>query len=43
MGYKARNDETRDNIRRMRREWEAQRWRCGDQRTRRGPAASARM
>jgi ribosomal protein L44E len=25
-GYNARNDEVRDNVTRMRREWEAQRW-----------------
>ena len=30
MGYNARNDEIRDNVTRMRREWEAQTRRAGD-------------
>ena len=30
MGYNARNDEIRDNVTRMRREWEAQTGRAGD-------------
>jgi hypothetical protein len=28
MGYNARNDEIRDNVTRMRREWEAHAYRC---------------